>query len=169
MTVTTRGEYVPVAKKAVKTTVLGFGATATTNTSVNLATAKGHIPEVNAVHDRSSNPIYSGGTENYFGSPIMVGATESLNGVANLALQTTGNASKPEYHTSKLGRGLIITAMNALTGAITYGSGTGDSYSMTTAGADNVVDSVVSPYSVPAHLTHLGGKAPIVSSYKVAH
>lgn len=164
-----KGEYVPVAKSAVKSTVLGFGAVGADNENSVIAGARGHIPEINAVHDTSSYPVFSGGTQNYFGNPVIVGATETINGTANLALQTTGNTSKPETHTRKYGRVGGVTAINAITGAVTYETLEGSGYSLsvpiTGVPVDKEVDAAVDPYNVPARLTYLGGKAPTVTSY----
>lgn len=163
------GEYVPVAKSAVKSTTLGFGNVAADNTSSVMADARGAIPNTSAVHDSSHYPVFSGGTQNYFGNPIIVGATETINGTANLAIQTTGNASKPETHTRKYGRVHGVTAINAISGAVTYATLEGSGYSLsvpiTGVPVDKEVDAAADPYNVPARLTYLGGKAPTVTSY----
>lgn len=163
------GEYVPVAKSAVKSTILGFGNLAADNDNTVMADARGTIPASTAVHDDSHYPVFSGGTQNYFGNPIIVGATETINGTANLALQTTGNMSKPETHTRKYGRVHGVTAINAITGAVTYetlqGSGYALSVPITGVPVDKEVDAAADPYTVPARLTYLGGNAPTVTSY----
>jgi hypothetical protein len=164
---TNKGEYVPVAKSAVKSTALGFGSVGASNDGAVLASAKGTIPAVTVVHDDSHYPVYSGGTENYFGPIITLGHNETINNTANLAIQVAGNASSPEYHTRKEGRVHGVTAIDILTGDVTYETLQGSGYTLNSSGGtrDTVVDAVTDPYNVPARLTHLGGKAPVSSSY----
>jgi hypothetical protein len=85
---TNKGEYVPSAKSAVKSTVFGFGEVGAGNTTTSIATAKGTVPEVDAVHDDSSHPVFdSGGTQNYFGNVITLGHLTKINNIANTAAQ----------------------------------------------------------------------------------
>ena len=158
------GEYVPVAKSAAKSVTLGFGNVAADNTNSVMADARGTIPATDTLHDASHY-----GSTDYFGNPIMVGATETINGTANYALQTTGNSSRPETHTRKYGRVSGVTAINGITGAVTYetlqGSGYGMCVPITGVPTDKEVDAAADPYNVPARMTYLGGMAPTVTSY----
>lgn len=147
-----------------------FGPGTTVRTDVNIADSKEQIARTRPVHGDSTKKVYDAGTANYFGSATVFGK-ETINGIANLTLQTTGADAGPKYHTSKYGRKMGITAINALTGAVTKTAGSGTRYGMvngTGTPTDGHVDAVASPYTVPARLTTLGGLGPVVNSYRTA-
>jgi hypothetical protein len=80
--------------------------------------------------------------------------------------QTESNIS----HTNKYGRVHGVTAIDILTGTVTYnalqGSGYGFSIPFTGVPADKEVDAMNDPYRVPARLTVLGGKSPQSYNYR---
>lgn len=165
---TNKGEYVPSAKSKVKSTVFGFGALNTGNTETVLSTAKGSVTSAPVVHDASSYPVFTGGTENYFGPVITIaGGNTKINNITNDAVKIPSNLSKPEYHTRKKGRVHGVTSVNILTGAVTYNTLQGSGYVLNSSGGtrDTHVDAIMNPYTVPARLTYLGGKAPVSSSF----
>lgn len=73
-------------------------------------------------------------------------------------------------HTNKYGRIHGVTAIDILTGDVTYsayeGSGIGFSVPYTGVVDDKEVDAQDSPYTIGARLTMLGGAGPVSYSYK---
>lgn len=81
--------------------------------------------------------------------------------------------SRYESHTSKYGRANGVTAVDILTGAVTYvaleGSGYGMDYPFTGVVTDKEMDAVADPYRVPARLTVLNPSGPVSYNHKKAH
>jgi hypothetical protein len=84
---------------------------------------------------------------------------------------TGSNATGNKRHTNKYGRASGVTAIDILTGTVTYsaleGSGYGYSIPFTGTVADKEVDAANDPYRTPARLTVLGGLAPEGKNYNV--
>ena len=165
-------EYIPVAQTN-KVKVLGFGNVGATNRLATVETFMGTIPTSTGQVSGITGTVPAG-TINYFGPPIFMGKTERINGNANLTIQTTANLSDLyERHTSKYNRANGVTAINILTGGVTYfaleGSGYGMDYPFTGVVTDKELDAIADPYRVAARLTTLGGNGPVSYNHKKAH
>jgi hypothetical protein len=164
-------EYVPSTQRN-RVKVLGFGNVGAKNTLATVLDAKTDSPESTGFHPSVKGTVENS-TVNYYGSPIFVGKTETINNKANLTIQTTANMSQPEVHTSKYGRANGVTGINILTGAVTYfaleGSGYGMDFPFTGVVTDKEVDAIADPYRVPARLTVLNPIAPVSYNHKKAH
>lgn len=166
-------EYIPSAQTN-KVKILGFGNVGTKNTLATVVDAEaGAIPSSTGQVKGITGTV-AAGTINYFGTPIFMGKTETINGKANLTLQTTANLSNLyERHTSKYNRANGVTAINILTGGVTYfaleGSGYGMDYPFTGTVTDKELDAIADPYRVAARLTVLGGAGPVSYNHKKAH
>lgn len=90
--------------------------------------------------------------------------------IQSAQLATRGNQGSPKQHTSKYGRVDGVTAINILTGAVTYttlqGSGYGFSIPFTGTVTDKEVDAQASPYTVAGRVTILGGINPSSTNYR---
>lgn len=164
-------EYIPVAQTN-KVKILGFGNVGANNTLATVIDAKTNSPEPTGFHPSVKGTV-ANSTVNYYGPPIFVGKTELINNKANLTIQTTANMSRYESHTSKYGRANGVTAIDILTGAVTYfaleGSGYGMDYPFTGVVTDKEMDAVADPYRVPARLTILNPSGPVSYNHKKAH
>ncbi len=102
-------------------------------------------------------------------------SSSNNNRVVTQAGQIITGANTPDttQHTNKYGRVDGVTAINILTGAVTYnalqGSGYGFSIPFTGVPADKEVDAQNDPYRVPARLTVLGGMNPVSYNHSTAH
>ena len=85
-------------------------------------------------------------------------------------LATSSNKGTPKQHTNKYGRVDGVTAVNILTGAVTYttlqGSGYGFAAPHTGTITDKEVDAQNDPYRTAARVTILGGINPSSSNYR---
>jgi hypothetical protein len=165
-------EYIPVAQRN-KVKILGFGNAPATNTIATVTNPQGAIP-VGTGQVTGITGTVPAGTVNYYGPPIFMGTTERINNVANLTIQTTANNSNIyERHTSKYNRANGITAINILTGGVTYfaleGSGYGMDYPFTGVVTDKELDAIADPYRTAARLTTLGGNGPVSYNHTKAH
>lgn len=157
-----------------KVKILGFGNVGAKNTLATVVDAeRGAIPESTG-QVRGVVGTVANSTVNYFGPPLFMGKTETINNKANLTIQTTANLSNLyEVHTSKYNRANGVTAVNILTGAVTYfaleGSGYGMDHPFTGIVTDKEVDAIADPYRVAARLTILGGTGPVSYNHKRAH
>lgn len=163
-------EYIPSAQTN-KVKVLGFGNVGTKNVLATVVNVK-TIPPSTGFNPSVTGTVGSS-VINYYGSPIFVGKTETINNKSNLTIQTTAKMSSPEAHTSKYNRANGVTAVNILTGAVTYfaleGSGYGMDIPFTGVVTDKEVDAIADPYRVPARLTVLGAITPVSYNHKKAH
>lgn len=97
------------------------------------------------------------------------------NNVINQAAQiaTGANGTGPKTHTNKYGKVHGVTAIDILTGTVTYtaleGSGYGFSIPFTGVPADKEVDAMSDPYNVPAKLTVLSDLGPVSYDHHLAH
>lgn len=165
-------EYVPVAKTN-KVKVLSFGNVAAANTTATVISPQGTVPTTTGMVTGITGTVPAG-TINYYGPPVFIGTTERINNIANLTIQTTANNSNLyERHTSKYNRANGITAINILTGGVTYfaleGSGYGMDYPFTGEVTDKELDAIADPYRTAARFTTLGGNGPISYNHTKAH
>jgi hypothetical protein len=97
------------------------------------------------------------------------------NNVVNQSAQiaTGANSGGPKTHTNKYGKVHGVTAVDILTGTVTYvaleGSGYGFSIPFTGVPTDKEVDAMSNPYVVPGRLTVLSDLAPVSYNHSVAH
>jgi len=124
---------------------------------------------VKTYHSASTALVFAGGTANYFENPMVYGHVTSLNGSSKNLAHTSARSSWPQYHTSIYGYKTGITAIDIVAGTVTKVAGYGTRYPLTATGDtdDNVIDSIASPYSVPANLTYLGGTGPVTTTYSI--
>jgi hypothetical protein len=146
---------------------LGFGNAVSTN--ISMADPSVSPNGTKAVHSPSTSLVFVGGTANYFDNPVVYGRVTSLNGTAKDLAHTSARSSWPQYHTSIYGYKTGITAFDIVSGQVTKVAGYGTRYPLTATGdtEDNVIDSIASPYDVPANLTYLGGTGPVTTTYTI--
>lgn len=125
-------------------------------------------------HSASANLVYSGGTLNNISSVLWASNKTTLNGLANTAFSTVGLTAAARSAGVEYGRAVKITAMDYLTGTVTYASGKEfDTFNYVSGSGTSVRDvelaSQNSPYSVPPKLVMLVGDTPQNYEYSVAN